>query len=112
MNADDDKCEDHHTTLSPVVLPDRQSQHAPFKAGRRFPLNPYAGRPQREHLSGLMTRRLLKDARSRGLVVVTTPRVLNAFRIRTKTGANFCIRCYPRIQTFPDLVAQSIWLPA
>lgn len=30
MNADDDKCEDHHTTLFEVVfLPDRQSQHAP-----------------------------------------------------------------------------------
>ncbi len=40
-------------------------------------------------------------ARSRGLVVVTNNLAsLNAFRVsESKTGANFCIRCYPRIQT-------------
>lgn len=100
MNADDDKCEDHHTTLFAVVFCLIVKANMPLQAAihtgqiraelarKGTPVGPYD-----QMIAG--------HVRSRGLVVVTNNlRELNAFRVsESKTGANFCIRCYPRIQT-------------
>lgn len=100
MNADDDKCEDHHTTLFAVVFCLIVKANMPLQAAihtgqiraelarKGTPVGPY------DQMIAAMP--VAADWSSSQTISAS----LNAFRVsESKTGANFCIRCYPRIQT-------------
>lgn len=70
MNADDDKCEDHHTTLFAVVFCLIVKANMPLQAGDTYRSNPCRTGPQGTPV-GPYDQMIAGHARSRGLVVVT-----------------------------------------